>query len=1105
MPGSGRDISSKADALAAKGKHKKALSLYLRLGDHHTAAEMCEKLGELEQAADEFAKAGELTRSAEILVDMGRETQAAKMFEKGKAYEDAAALYEKSEMFADAARMFQRGGNRDEAIRLYIASDKMDLAARLCAEGGNHAQAAEIYEQLEAYREAGDLYVAADRKREAIEAYDKAKAIREAAALCEELGLQERAADYHKQLGDVEHAAELYREAGQFSEAGKVLEDSHMLYDAARMYEQDKETVAHAGELFRRTYATEPCWQFEARSPVSDIALAPASGRVALSLAESEIFLFNNDGQTQWRFKIPMGVRTRSVSTTADGSLVAIGTKGRSVYLLDSAKHFLWKREFDGEVRGVSIEQEQGLIIAGCTDGRVRALTRDGKDQWTFEAAYKVWHLTTHAERGEVLVACGDMNLYLLDFKGELLWKEDTGDWVSRVDISADGRYAAAVIGLDLVTLYDLEKRTLLWQYQHPKVVHDVALLSDDRMLIGCNAGAFMLDFDQRCLWQHATDDRVMRVAATDDGSTVYLGHFEEGLVVSRLSDCMVRAARNFERAKMFAEAAAIYESKKELAPAIDLYVRVEDYAKAAPLAEEVGNLEDAANFYEKAGQLEEAGARFEQLGLIERAASCYTAAGDKSKAGQLLAQLGDAMKAAELHMQAGDFVAAGRLLEEEGASEAAQSAYEKAVEAGSLNADGAVRLARLYLSTERISEAIKLLQPVTEDADFGRQAVVLLAECFVGNGMYDLAVDRYRKALGGDEKVTTDNIDVFYGLGCAYERAGQYTSAREIFQDILATDYYYKDVTSRLEHVKEMSSIFPSAAPSAAGATIRADSDRPVTPVPQKTRYEIVSKLGEGGMGVVYLARDTKLNRTVAWKVLPSRLSNNDEFRSRFVREARAVAALNHRNIVALYDIGEERGESFISMEYIDGGSLRSILQTRKKLPLKEAMDIAKQVAEGLGATHKAGIIHRDIKPDNIMITFDDNQVKIMDFGLARIEEESKVTREGAVMGTLWYMSPEQVRGRDVGPATDVYATGMMIYEMLAGKPPFTEGDIAYHHVNTTAPRLSDVVPEVPDKLSAVIDKCLEKTVDNRYQDGGELRQALEFLDSTIDKTIVG
>jgi serine/threonine protein kinase len=203
---------------------------------------------------------------------------------------------------------------------------------------------------------------------------------------------------------------------------------------------------------------------------------------------------------------------------------------------------------------------------------------------------------------------------------------------------------------------------------------------------------------------------------------------------------------------------------------------------------------------------------------------------------------------------------------------------------------------------------------------------------------------------------------------------------------------------------------------------------------------YKILEKLGVGGMGVVYKAEDTKLKRMVALKFLPLHVSLDSEAKKRFMHEAQAASALDHNNICTIYEIGEsEDGQMYMSMALYDGGTLQDKIETAP-LPLEEALDIAIQIAEGLFKAHEKDIVHRDIKPANIIIT-SDGVAKILDFGLAKLSGRTKLTREGTTLGTVAYMSPEQVRGEQADSRADIWALGAILYEMFTGIPPF-KGD---------------------------------------------------------------
>ena len=199
---------------------------------------------------------------------------------------------------------------------------------------------------------------------------------------------------------------------------------------------------------------------------------------------------------------------------------------------------------------------------------------------------------------------------------------------------------------------------------------------------------------------------------------------------------------------------------------------------------------------------------------------------------------------------------------------------------------------------------------------------------------------------------------------------------------------------------------------------------------------YTILEELGRGGMGVVYKAHDTKLDRMVAIKTLPRQIASNREEHERFSREARAAAALNHPNIATIYSIEEYDGETFIVMEYIEGTELKERLRSGP-FSIEEALEYGLQIARGLQAAHKKGIVHRDVKSANIMIS-ETGQAKVMDFGLAKVRGAAQVTREGTTVGTAAYMSPEQARGEDVDHRSDIWSFGVVLYEMLTGRPPF-------------------------------------------------------------------
>ena len=259
--------------------------------------------------------------------------------------------------------------------------------------------------------------------------------------------------------------------------------------------------------------------------------------------------------------------------------------------------------------------------------------------------------------------------------------------------------------------------------------------------------------------------------------------------------------------------------------------------------------------------------------------------------------------------------------------------------------------------------------------------------------------------------------------------------------------------------------------------------------------RYEIDSLLGQGGMARVFRGTDRVLDRTVAIKVLSPQFADDDQFVARFRREAQAAAGLNHPNIVSVYDTGDQGDVHFIVMEYVEGRTLRDVIRSEGPLLPERAAEIGEAVARALSPAHQAGLVHRDIKPGNIMLTRD-GEVKVMDFGIARTSTGDTLTQTAAVLGTASYLSPEQAQGHSVDTRSDLYSLGCVLFEMLTGRAPFT-GDspvaIAYKHVKEDPVPPSHLNPDVPPSLDAVVMKCMAKNPANRYQTAEELRADLE------------
>lgn len=270
--------------------------------------------------------------------------------------------------------------------------------------------------------------------------------------------------------------------------------------------------------------------------------------------------------------------------------------------------------------------------------------------------------------------------------------------------------------------------------------------------------------------------------------------------------------------------------------------------------------------------------------------------------------------------------------------------------------------------------------------------------------------------------------------------------------------------------------------------------------------RYELIEKIGEGGMAEVYKAKCLKLNRYNAVKILKKEFSSNKEIVEKFKREATAIANLSHNNIIGVFDVGTQDGINYIVMEYVKGKTLKQIIREQVKIPSNAAVEIAIQIAKALDCAHKNSIIHRDVKPQNILIT-EDGTVKVSDFGIAKSVTSSTVAHTTEVMGSAHYFSPEQAKGSYIDERTDIYSLGIVLYEMVTGKVPFDAENavsIALKHIQEPVVPPKDISPEIPDNLNKLILKAMEKEPIKRYQNSKEILNDLVKIKNNVDFNIV-
>jgi serine/threonine protein kinase/Tfp pilus assembly protein PilF len=268
--------------------------------------------------------------------------------------------------------------------------------------------------------------------------------------------------------------------------------------------------------------------------------------------------------------------------------------------------------------------------------------------------------------------------------------------------------------------------------------------------------------------------------------------------------------------------------------------------------------------------------------------------------------------------------------------------------------------------------------------------------------------------------------------------------------------------------------------------------------------RYQIIEEIGKGGMGRVYKVQDTKIKEKIALKLIKPEIAKDKRTIERFSNELRLARKIRHKNVCQMFDLGEERGTQFITMEYVSGEDLRNSIRRFGQLPIGKSIAIVKQICEGLAEAHRQGVVHRDLKSNNIMID-DDGNVRIMDFGIARSLEAKGITGAGVMIGTPEYMSPEQVEGKELDQRSDIYSLGVILYEMVTGRVPF-EGDtpftVGVKQKSEAPPNPKDINSQIPDDLNKVILRCLEKDKEKRYQDVGEVRSELSNIEKGIPTT---
>jgi tetratricopeptide (TPR) repeat protein len=572
-------------------------------------------------------------------------------------------------------------------------------------------------------------------------------------------------------------------------------------------------------------------------------------------------------------------------------------------------------------------------------------------------------------------------------------------------------------------------------------------------------------------------------------------GKTEKAKHILEEAECWLEAGQVAVHLENFAEAAEFFRNACDLPRAADALRQLGENEAAARILGEYhrdrGELKEAAEQLEASGDFSEAGDLHRQLESYGQAGSCYRQGGDHAAAAEMYSMDGDRAAAAECYERAGRYTEAAECCALAGAFDREAELLDKAGEH--------MKAGEVFHREGLDDEAITALQKIDpEHEDFGR-ASALLGDMFRSRGQFSLAINKLRQSIG-ERQLERDNLPVYYTLATILEANDQLAEAVEIYEKVMAFDYHYEDVERRLVEAKgRLPEGVPMTQAPTGGGT--GTGTIPVAQSGQPGRYQVVGELGRGGMGIVYKAKDTLLDRVVAYKVLPDTFKENPQAVANFMREAKAAAKLNHPNIVTVYDTGEQDGRYYIAMEFVDGTTLKEILRRRGVVSPAGILHVLVQMCEALAYAHEKKVVHRDIKPANAMWTRD-KKAKIMDFGLAKVLEEVR-NHTTVVAGTPYYMSPEQTLGKNVDHRTDIYSLGVSCFELATGTVPFKEGNIPYHHVHTPAPDIREIRPEIPAALAAIVNRCLAKDPADRYQSTSEiLEDVRESLGNSQTRT---
>jgi tetratricopeptide (TPR) repeat protein len=587
-----------------------------------------------------------------------------------------------------------------------------------------------------------------------------------------------------------------------------------------------------------------------------------------------------------------------------------------------------------------------------------------------------------------------------------------------------------------------------------------------------------------------------------------------------KIADIALKAGMLFEKNKKWDRALDLYrkiQNKQKIAQALS---NKGDLSGAATLAEESGDFKLASELLKKTNNPQES-ARMEgehlfQQGELLNAIEKFKEAKDYSRCADLYSDLQEYKQAAEMHELAGQNYLAGKIFMDEKEFLRAGENFEKAqyiddaiaaYREGKLehkilelfdSAGMYFEMADYFLSKKLPEQAIAAAEKIGESDPKYRFGLFIRGKAAYDQGDYDAALKFFKESMETADEITSRDLNTlhYYALTEQYHNAEEFKSL-EIIETKLAENKVEKSAMEKAMKIRQMiqeravSRVSQSRAVPIRSGGQTATHSLP-TSIGSERRYEIIKEIGRGGMGVVYLAKDARLDREVALKVLPTSIKSNDRVIQTFIREAKSAAALNHPNIITVFDTGVQDGDYYISMEVIDGKTIKKILKKKGKFAYPVVIELLKQLLAALDYAHSKNVVHRDLTTSNIMWT-KQKLIKIMDFGLAKVIHNLQ-SEQSIIGGTPSFMSPEQTLGKPADHRTDIYSLGICIFEMCLGTLPFSKGDLGYHHLHTQPPIPKEIDPTIPDSINDVILKCMQKKPEDRFQSVAEIVQALSL-----------